>query len=223
MYIDSLILEVTRRCNLKCAHCLRGEAQNLDISNETIKALIDSVDGIGNVTFTGGEPALNLPAIEYFFEYAATQGKLPYSFYIVTNGTVNSEPLAMLTLKWWPLMEERDYCGVAISVDEYHEQWEDPDNSILHGLVYYRKDKEQPDLHRYLIAEGRSENNPAARPLPDYELDTPEVDEDGSIEQLYVAANGKLFVSCDASFEHVDADAVYTVADLKDLAKKAVA
>ena len=36
MQVYSLILEVTRRCNMCCAHCLRGEAENIDMQKETI-------------------------------------------------------------------------------------------------------------------------------------------------------------------------------------------
>ncbi len=214
--IDNLILEVTRRCNMHCAHCLRGDAQNLDISKKTIKQLIDSVSYIGTVTFSGGEPTLNLPAIQYFFEYAEKQGKLPYSFYVVTNGKENQEELALLLLKWYGKMEEKDIWGVAQSVDIYHDSESDPEESILRGLSFYRSDKEHSGYYK-LIAEGRSEDDPDARPLADWELNVPEP-EDGRFEQLYVAANGNLFYSCDASFDHVDEDAVYKVSDLPMLA-----
>ena len=33
-----VMLEITRRCQLKCAHCMRGDAQNLDMSEEIIDA-----------------------------------------------------------------------------------------------------------------------------------------------------------------------------------------
>lgn len=39
VYFDSLAVEATRRCNMHCAHCLRGEAENKDISYEVMDAL----------------------------------------------------------------------------------------------------------------------------------------------------------------------------------------
>ena len=66
MHINNLMIEVTRRCNLKCDHCLRGDAQNKDISTEYIDALLDQVTSIGSVTFTGGEPFLATYIIDYF-------------------------------------------------------------------------------------------------------------------------------------------------------------
>ena len=31
MLIDNLILEITRKCNFQCKHCLRGNSQNKNI------------------------------------------------------------------------------------------------------------------------------------------------------------------------------------------------
>ena len=28
---DNIMIEVTRRCNLRCEHCMRGEPQNIDM------------------------------------------------------------------------------------------------------------------------------------------------------------------------------------------------
>jgi len=33
---ESLAIETTRRCNMKCAHCFRGDAQNVDIDYQHI-------------------------------------------------------------------------------------------------------------------------------------------------------------------------------------------
>lgn len=30
----SVFIEVTRRCNMCCAHCLRGDAENIDIQEK---------------------------------------------------------------------------------------------------------------------------------------------------------------------------------------------
>lgn len=34
--VHTLIVEVTRRCNMTCKHCLRGDAQSLDMQKETV-------------------------------------------------------------------------------------------------------------------------------------------------------------------------------------------
>jgi len=65
---DNLVLEVTRKCNMNCAHCLRGNAEDKDISFDLIDILLDNIDSINMITFTGGEPSLNVKALKYFRE-----------------------------------------------------------------------------------------------------------------------------------------------------------
>ena len=36
LYYSRLQIELTRRCNQSCAHCCRGEAQNIDLTKEKI-------------------------------------------------------------------------------------------------------------------------------------------------------------------------------------------
>ena len=66
--ISNLVIEVTRKCNMFCDHCLRGDLQNIDLKKEYVDSLLNQVDQINNVTFSGGEPSLNIPIIEYFLE-----------------------------------------------------------------------------------------------------------------------------------------------------------
>ena len=40
--IQSLTLEVTRRCNLACEHCMRGDAQNVDMTYEMVDKILDN-------------------------------------------------------------------------------------------------------------------------------------------------------------------------------------
>ena len=58
----TVTLEVTRRCNANCIHCIISagcEKQNELSNNEIIKLLEDVADlGCRNVVITGGEPFL---------------------------------------------------------------------------------------------------------------------------------------------------------------------
>lgn len=58
IYVNYLAIEVTRRCNMKCEHCLRGDAQNLDISTAVLSGIAKHIHP-ASVIFTGGEPSLN--------------------------------------------------------------------------------------------------------------------------------------------------------------------
>ena len=54
--VGRLALMITQNCNLKCAHCLRGEDADIDISDETIENTFSKTAEIGNLLLTGGEP-----------------------------------------------------------------------------------------------------------------------------------------------------------------------
>ena len=138
--IYNLVSEVTRRCNMCCAHCLRGEAQNMDMQKETIDKLLDQTDSISMVTFSGGEPSLNIPLIRYFFERVRETGVSVSSFYVATNGKENQMDLAQLLLKEYVGMEEKELSGVSISVDDFHEGG--LDFSPVRALSFYRGYKE---------------------------------------------------------------------------------
>ena len=84
--LENLIIEVTRRCNLSCAHCLRGAQQRMNINREHIEQLLSNVCYIGNITFTGGEPTLYLKGIEDTLDVIDKNGITVNSFYIATNG-----------------------------------------------------------------------------------------------------------------------------------------
>ena len=103
---NSVFIEVTRRCNMCCAHCLRGDAESIDIQEKYIDAFLDSFEKgayISSLTFTGGEISLNIPAIRYTLKAVKERGIAVGSFYMVTNGKAVDKmaDLAMASLEWW--------------------------------------------------------------------------------------------------------------------------
>jgi len=86
MIVNSLLIEVTRRCQLSCSHCLRGGKQSINIDNRYIDTLLSKVDSINEITFTGGEPSLNCEAIDHFIKIAKKKKIDIGNFYIATNG-----------------------------------------------------------------------------------------------------------------------------------------
>lgn len=60
----NLMLEVTRKCNLRCEHCMRGEPQNMDMSDEILGKVFGQTKQIFHLSLTGGEPFLAPHVIE---------------------------------------------------------------------------------------------------------------------------------------------------------------
>ena len=121
IYVDSLAMIVTDRCNLDCAHCLRGCKRNLDMSDEVIDATLGQIRSIGNLAINGGEPALVIDKIEKIINYVVEKHIKLREFTITLNGTIYSEKLLEL------LDYINDYIGdeginslLAISLDDYH-------------------------------------------------------------------------------------------------------
>lgn len=88
--LEAVALETTRRCNMKCEHCMRGESQNIDMPKEYIDALLDNSDisRIGQICFSGGEPTLNPEIIVYTINKIISNNIDVRSIVMVTNGKV---------------------------------------------------------------------------------------------------------------------------------------
>lgn len=74
IYIRNFSIEVTRRCNMACSHCMRGNAMALDISHAYIRNILSRVRGVHNINITGGEPSLNVKAMRYLLSCLKRRG-----------------------------------------------------------------------------------------------------------------------------------------------------
>jgi hypothetical protein len=208
MQINELILEITRRCNIKCRHCLRGGAQRIDMSDETIDKLLEGVDYISTITFSGGEPGLNVPAIRYFTEAIKARGIELGGFYVITNGKTASLELvhALLDLYAYVQPMERDEsCSLIVSRDQYHHEQCDPAEAIAlySGLSFFRPEQRKDHIDPYLvISEGRAKGW-GGRPAP-VSSTVVGLNDEGDVEVIeetvYVNALGDVVPACDLSY-----------------------
>ena len=112
--LSLLAVNLTRRCNLACAHCyldantLRQRDPN-ELNTEEVQALLDDVAALEQgtlIVLTGGEPLLRSD-VETLVSYGTALG-LP--MVVGTNGM-------MLTNRRIGLLQEAGLLGVGISVD----------------------------------------------------------------------------------------------------------
>lgn len=139
--IYDLSIEVTRRCNMACAHCLRGDAQQKDLDLDKLEIFLKDVEYIGSITFTGGEPTLNVPAIRETLNLCKKYGICVSSFYVVTNGKQITTDFLVALLEWYAYCVESggeiETCGVTISNDEFHDNIDKHGQKMLEGLSFY--------------------------------------------------------------------------------------
>lgn len=198
-----------------CAHCLRGDAESIDIQEKYIDTFLDNFEKgayISSLTFTGGEISLNIPAIRYTLKAVKERGIAVGSFYMVTNGKAVDKmaDLAMASLEWWAYCDEKDdyMCGLCISSDNFHEVIPYESKSILSGLKYNRNDK-VTDFHlAYLLNEGRAKNldsNIYKKREPHVDKLEYEFNKTGDIDfysgELYLNAIGDVVSGCDWSYK----------------------
>jgi hypothetical protein len=209
MQINELVIEITRRCNIKCRHCLRGNAQRKDITEETIDKILEGVDYISTITFSGGEPGLNVPAIRYFTKAIKARGIELGGFYVITNGKKASLDLMLALLDLYAYvhpMERDDTCSLIVSRDQYHHEQCDPAEAVAlySGLSFFRPEQRKERIDPYLvIAEGRAKDwGGRSAPLDSIVVG---LDDDGNVERIeetvYVNALGDVIPACDLSYQ----------------------
>lgn len=208
MQLDNFIIEVTRKCNMACEHCLRGEAQNKDIKRETIlKFLSDNnIDYISSVTFTGGEPSLNCQAIRDFIDICKGLKIGCGNFYIATNGKIVTDEFLFLCMELYIFCDENEMSAIDISRTDWHTE---QDESGIEKLKTLRFCNEKSRLdYKYVISEGRGKQlnewngNINARKIDNI---TPLQIEDNYIpEMLYLNVKGDILTNCDISYRRQD-------------------
>ena len=120
--LSSLSIECTRRCNMKCAHCMRGPAQAKDLNPEAVYRMFEHIDYIGSITPTGGEPSLNPDALNTIADAIRKYSVTVSGIYIVTNGKQVSDDFISGLMNAMLATEMDEYSsGIALSVDMFHD------------------------------------------------------------------------------------------------------
>lgn len=215
MQVYDLALEVTRKCNLKCDHCCRGNAQRKSMDFRTLHNTLHNISYISSVTFTGGEPSLVPEFFEMFNQYIIGRRIRIGWFYCVTNGMPHNRFRKFLEhLQWlhgW--VDEPDQCCLEMSQDQFHPR----DNRSLR-LFKDEYDEYLPFFNpkgrTYPIPkplnEGRARETGVGVQDPDEQRPWEVEEYDGELHVregiLYVAVNGNVVSNCNMSFKRVDAE-----------------
>jgi hypothetical protein len=214
-YLDTdLILEITRRCNFHCDHCLRGEPQNVRMSKKVINAAIEKYAGsyIRSISFTGGEPTLAPDLMEYTLDCVTHHSVNVEGIWFATNGSKPSKKLFDVLGRWIWFLDSLENTSIKISRDEYHDGLYDEHLSEWmnfcdqHEVTLTLDD----ESGRNIIGEGRAKDNSLSPKKPNMDLFLEENNLDGFI---YVNALGDVLGACDLSYETQKLNIICTVFD----------
>lgn len=226
--IQSLVLEITRRCNMRCEHCIRGEAQALNMNLSIINKLFESGIEFNEVTFTGGDPSLYPEAIQHFVKAMKFHNSRISYFYVKTNGKKESPEMATALLELYSMCDEPEMCQLDVSRDQFHEGYNEPE--LYQGLRFYTRGSDDKGYRDYttdqIIAEGLAFDSGYGGASPrDSAIRFEEWGDDTySVEQLQVAANGNICGQCDISYEREDEETAGNILteDLHEILKRAL-
>lgn len=175
--LQSLVIETTRECNMCCAHCLRGEQQDLTMPNDILEKTFRDITYLSELTFSGGEPSLAPEVLTKTLDICKREDICVESFYVATNGKhVSKNPEFLHALTDWSVFTKPNdiegISGIALSRDPWHEEISDKDLAALQTFACFRNhDKNlmehENNLYRYpyLINEGRALNLTSVYPV----------------------------------------------------------
>lgn len=211
--LDSLIIEVTRQCNMTCEHCLRGCSENKVFDVALLPYILKNVRHINSITFTGGEPSLHPEIIDAFIDYVEEHDISISNFFIATNCSFYSEKFILAVLRLYTICEEKEYCSLAVSIDIYHDELNQKTFDIYKSFVFYSDCKENGDYNngQWIINRGNANSYGIGETEREIVSDLMESNfdeyEDTIIVNdslLYVSSNGIVCCDCDLDYESID-------------------
>jgi MoaA/NifB/PqqE/SkfB family radical SAM enzyme len=179
-----------------------------------VDEILKSISSIGTISFTGGEPTLNVPLIQYFVD-RVKELKIPVSsFYLVTNGKIESIDLVKTLIDLYAISDMTDEMSTfTLSRDQYHEKVPVP--KIYKALKFFNEEAREKFIqYDHVIKEGRARNIGRRNVVQEWELESYESYVENEIavkNDMYIAANGNVVTCCDFSYKRIDRETVGNV------------
>lgn len=220
LYYSRLQFELTRRCNQQCAHCCRGESQNVDLTEEIVDAFFENneIFGIGDLLFSGGEPTLNGRMLEYIVDKLICNNIEVGMFGLGINGLSYSEEMirGLNKLRDYIIKKRKIYCPgfLMVSQDQFHKDADLEVIKRLNELSYFSPVKKTEIPLDELLPYGRTYQNklnnhtPNLKDLIDYQKNYEIEEYEGNdyliISYQYIAANGNVINDGCQSYDLMD-------------------
>ena len=164
--LDSLVIELTRKCNAECDHCLRGKAESVDLDPKYLDNLFSKVDYVSTLTFTGGEPSLVPHLIEAALDSAEIHGVDVGNFYIATNAILVSPEFLSAIMHAYLFCTNNEISQVNWSNDQFHPETDETRKLEVFRFAEAKFENDNYDYpHNSIINEGRGADWGPGRPV----------------------------------------------------------
>lgn len=137
------MFEVTRKCNLNCEHCMRGDAQNVTMSSKIIDRVVPQILVAKQIILTGGEPMLVPDTINYLVDSLIKNNTIIAHFSSVVNGTILDDR-AIKTIGAFNMIGEYIYNNV------YRRAYEHA-NKELPDFEIFKKDPQNKESTKFAV------------------------------------------------------------------------
>lgn len=228
--VNELCIEITRRCNYQCMHCMRGDAQNISLSVDDIEIIFHNdyfkVAKIKQLVITGGEPTLNATAIIKIIDEIISNKIIIDSFTMVTNGSIYNQGIVeSLNRLYYYYQKNTDSnrFDLICSLDQFHKKPKQSNIDKYMELPYFTYnyfefsnesitcigrafknnlgDLESFYYSNYLVYSYSLYNFPNIKDSDDEMM---------VVDEIYVSAKGKYgFFVMDATYDMIDSLCIY--------------
>jgi organic radical activating enzyme len=222
--VRELIIETTRRCNMNCGHCVRGDAQNQDFDIKYLDKLLEKLFFVDIITPSGGEPSLVPHIINNIVDAFEKNEVGVNSCGIVTNGKYISDDFILACKRLISLCENnrksvtwcsrdpyRHIMRLHLSRDKFHETGEiiDQNRDKLRKIGHYWEDifafsEDDRFRHQIILKEGRAKNFGTQEISDKLVIENGYEKNEVVLDLIYVNCFGEIFSDCCLSYDSQD-------------------
>lgn len=204
--LKHLLLEVTRKCNMACRHCMRGDAEELSIDYAVIDRIFQDTRHIEHLCLTGGEPSLVPHVISEIVYRAGIWRCTIGSFFCATNAKVYSQPFVNALTELYRYCTNEKRCVLTATIDQFHEEADSQALELYRMLPYYHPIYEHGQIPPYsILEEGRARENGTGQvkiPIKGYVYDADYTGFRCTFgDSIYINAKGNVLLNADLSYK----------------------
>lgn len=216
MKIECLAIELTRRCNMTCSHCMRGDVQDKDIASDILSSLLvdNEVTSIQSLIFTGGEPSIYGQGVDNFISLCTDNNITIGNFYIAVNGKVCSDEFLVTMSDLYDFCTNKEQSKVDITRSSFHIGQDEDVVAKLKTLpfVYEREEFMLEDDYIRIRKQGRAED-PAFEVGEDIKPQTQTLWNGVLRGIVYLNVNGDICNSCDLSYANQEINKIGNITE----------